>query len=259
MWSFPAFHGLVDFFSVFGEDTADIVTSPIFMLLALIVGISFAIYALFTGNWSNTMIGVAVVVGLFFAFKLLHYVVTGFHFELGGLVDKSRIQAIESAPVPEIIIKKQVFNLPDNSFTYDDAKSVCKAYGGRLATYKEIESAYTEGADWCRYGWSDGQMALFPTQQSSYDELQKRPGHEHDCGRPGVNGGHIDDPTMRFGANCFGYKPEMTMTDRERMELAAKRPKSKEELEEELKIKRWRKKIPTIMVAPFNYDNWSRI
>jgi hypothetical protein len=259
MWDFPAFHGIVDFFSVFGEDAADILTSPLFMLFALLVGIGVAGYSLYTGSWSHVLIGVMLVVGGFFAFKLLHYVVTGFHFELGGLIDKSRIQAIESAPVPEIIVKKQVFNLPDNSLTYDDAKAVCKAYGGRLATYKEIESAYTEGAEWCRYGWSADQMALFPTQQASYDALQQIPGHERDCGRPGVNGGHIEDATQKFGANCFGYKPEMTAADRERMALASKRPKSQEELAEELKIKRWRRKIPTIMVSPFNYDNWSRL
>jgi hypothetical protein len=31
-------------------------------------------------------------------------------------------------------------------------------------------------------------MALFPTQKETWDKLQKIKGHEHDCGRPGING-----------------------------------------------------------------------
>ena len=38
------------------------------------------------------------------------------------------------------------------------------------------------------YGWSDGQMAYFPTQKDTWDKLQKNPNTKHACGRPGVNG-----------------------------------------------------------------------
>ena len=37
-------------------------------------------------------------------------------------------------------------------------------------------------------------MALFPTQYEHWEHLQKIKGHENDCGRPGVNGGYIDNP-----------------------------------------------------------------
>ena len=60
------------------------------------------------------------------------------------------------------------------------------------------------------YGWSDNQMALFPTQKSTYDKLQEVQGRENDCGRPGVNGGYIENPNVKFGINCYGVKPEIT-------------------------------------------------
>ena len=80
--------------------------------------------------------------------------------------------------VPEITIAKQVFNIPDNVYNYTDSVALCKAYGGKLANYKQIEDAYRKGGEWCSYGWSDGQMALFPTQQKTFDYLQKVEGPE---------------------------------------------------------------------------------
>ena len=41
--------------------------------------------------------------------------------------------------VPEIKFTEQVYHIPGNTYTYNDAKAVCKAYGNRLADYKEIE------------------------------------------------------------------------------------------------------------------------
>ena len=38
------------------------------------------------------------------------------------------------------------------------------------------------------------QMALYPTQKKTYNKLQTIKGHEHDCGRPGINGGYIANP-----------------------------------------------------------------
>ena len=70
----------------------------------------------------------------------------------------------EIAPVPEIKIKPQVFHIPGNKYTFDNADALCQAYGAKLANYDEIEQAYKNGAEWCSYGWSEGQMAYFPTQ-----------------------------------------------------------------------------------------------
>ena len=71
----------------------------------------------------------------------------------------------EVAPIPEITIEPQVYHIPGNKYTYDNAEALCKAYGSRLATYDEMEESYEGGAEWCSYGWSDKQLGLFPTQR----------------------------------------------------------------------------------------------
>lgn len=107
------------------------------------------------------------------------------------------------------ILRPEVFHVSDNKFTYDEAPAVCAAYGARLATLEQIIEAYNNGAEWCNYGWSAGGMALYPTQQSTWSELQNEvdPGKRTRCGRPGVNGGYFE-PTNKFGVNCMGVKPK---------------------------------------------------
>ena len=39
--------------------------------------------------------------------------------------------------------------------------------------YNEIEKAYREDAEWCSYGWSADQLALYPTQKKIYNKLKK--------------------------------------------------------------------------------------
>lgn len=109
-----------------------------------------------------------------------------------------------TVPVPE---KKEVFNIGNNLYTYDDAQAICKSYDAKLATYDQVEESYEDGAEWCNYGWSEDQMILFPTQKSTWKELQKDSNKKHSCGRPGVNGGHMSNPYVKFGVNCYGKKP----------------------------------------------------
>jgi hypothetical protein len=154
----------------------------------------------------------------------------------------------------------EVFNISNNLYTYDDAKAVCSAYGARLANYKEIEDAYNRGGEWCNYGWSDGQMAYFPTQQSTWDELQKNPKHKNDCGRPGVNGGFMANPYIKFGVNCYGKKPKPT--DRDLQEMDANKnvvvPKTPEEQELDKKVEFWKENADKLLnVNSFNRDKWS--
>jgi hypothetical protein len=162
-------------------------------------------------------------------------------------------------PVPEIMYEDQVFHIPDNIYTYNDAKAVCKAYGSRLATYEEIENAYKRGAEWCGFGWSADQMALYPTQMETWKKLQKRKGHKHDCGRPGINGGFIAYKKAPFGVNCYGHKPKITPEERELMDNEELIPLSPEERRFKKKVEKYRKDLPEILVSPFNYDNWSQL
>jgi hypothetical protein len=178
--------------------------------------------------------------------------------EVDIIVDTSRVQAA-NAPVPEILLKKQVFNIPGNEYVYPDAKALCSAYGARLATYTEIENSYNDGGEWCNYGWSDGQMALFPTQQKTFDELQKIQGHENDCGRPGVNGGYMANPAIKFGVNCFGYKPRMNSDEEELMANEPIYPKTLKDIAMENRVNYWKDKLSEILVSPFNNDTWSKL
>jgi len=162
-------------------------------------------------------------------------------------------------PVPEIMYEDQVFHIPDNIYTYNDAKAVCKAYGSRLATYEEIENAYKRGAEWCGFGWSADQMALYPTQMETWKKLQKRKGHKHDCGRPGINGGFVAYKKAPFGVNCYGHKPKITPEERELMDNEELIPLSPEERRFKKKVEKYRKNLPEILVSPFNYDAWSQL
>jgi hypothetical protein len=152
-----------------------------------------------------------------------------------------------------------VFNIPGNDYIYPDAKALCSAYGARLATYSEVEEAYKDGGEWCNYGWSDGQMALFPTQKKTFDELQKIEGHENDCGRPGVNGGYIANPKLKFGVNCYGYKPRMNSTEEELMATEPIYPKTAKDIAMENRVNYWKDKLSEILVSPFNHNTWSRL
>ena len=167
------------------------------------------------------------------------------HPEIDITVDTSDI-------VPEIKYINQVYHIPDNRYTYNDAKAICKAYGARLANYKEIKKAYGDGADWCSYGWSEDQLALFPTQYGKWEQLQKIKGHENDCGRPGINGGYIDNPNVKFGINCYGHKPKITPLESELMEKTPLYPVTQEELNFEKRVNYWRPRISDILISPFN-------
>jgi len=166
--------------------------------------------------------------------------------------------ADSSEPIPEISTIQQVFNIPGNYYGYEDAKTLCQAYGSRLATYNEVEDSYNKGGEWCNYGWSDGQMALFPTQKTTFANLQKIPGHEHDCGRPGVNGGYMANPHIQYGVNCFGYKPKITSEEEEMMQNTTPYPKTEKDILFEKRVDYWKTKLNDILVSPFNYNSWSR-
>jgi hypothetical protein len=177
--------------------------------------------------------------------------------------DKPRLevtmQVPEDEPVQELKIKKEVFNIPNNKYTYDDAKAICAAYGAKLANYDEIETSYKSGGEWCNYGWSDNQMAFFPTQKETWDKLQKIKGHENDCGRPGINGGFINNKNVRFGVNCYGYKPLITPAETQKMQTASVYPLTMRDIEKQNRIDYWKKRIPEILLSPFNRSSWSII
>jgi len=173
-------------------------------------------------------------------------------------IDKSNeLPTPPPKPEPEPVDQDEVFNVRDNVYTYDDAKLVCDAYDSKLATYSQVEESYNKGGEWCNYGWSADQLALFPTQSSTYNELMKTKDHKHDCGRPGVNGGYIANPNVRFGVNCYGKKPAITKEEEEMMKNITPYPKNQKEEEIEETVNKWKNNLDDILVSPFNYGQWN--
>jgi hypothetical protein len=174
------------------------------------------------------------------------------------VTDSSGNKAVDSS---SNTLKKEVFNISNNIYTYEDAQAVCSAYNAELATYSQIEQSYNDGGEWCNYGWSDNQMIFFPTQKSSWDKLQKNEKTKNNCGRPGINGGYMANPNLKFGVNCYGVKPKPS--DYELNMMKAKNvsdnvPKSPEEKLIADKIKYWKENADKMLVVnSFNKDKWS--
>ena len=102
-------------------------------------------------------------------------------------------------------------------------------------------------------------MALFPTQYKTWQKYQTVKGHKNDCGRPGINGGFIMNPRVRFGVNCYGHKPKITQYEAELMEENKEYPITRRSLAYENRVEYWKTKINDILVSPFNRNSWSRI
>jgi hypothetical protein len=139
----------------------------------------------------------------------------------------------------------------DKSFTYDEAEAVCAAYDATLATLEQVIEAYNSGAEWCNYGWSAGAMALYPTQKATWDALQREvdPAKKTACGRPGVNGGYFD-PMLKFGVNCFGFKPKGDFKP------PAPLP-GVDKTAFDAMVKKFKDMLKAMTVAPFSRQDWS--
>tara|TARA_Y100000385_G_C13106190_1_gene648040 strand:- start:5651 stop:6721 length:1071 start_codon:yes stop_codon:yes gene_type:complete len=127
---------------------------------------------------------------------------------------KSKSKKKEKKKLTRFTDEKEVFNIDRNDFTYEEAGLVCQAFDAKLATFDQIVKAHKgdkdkKGAHWCNYGWSENQMALYPTQENIWKKIQKGPEEEKNkCGNPGVNGGYFKNKDLKFGVNCYGYRPK---------------------------------------------------
>lgn len=170
--------------------------------------------------------------------------------KIGNTLLGDAILPSESTPEDE------VFHISDNVYTYEDAKGICGAFGGRLANYFDIEKAYKKGGEWCSYGWSDDQMVFFPTQKSTYERLKKQ-GRQNDCGRPGINGGFIGNPNARFGVNCLGKKPKITPEKQDLLYDIQHAPQTISGVKDQKSLNFWKDNKGDMDVAPFNSNKWN--
>jgi hypothetical protein len=120
----------------------------------------------------------------------------------------------KTTPIPELrkggpstplFGRREVFHIANQDYTFEQARCKCESYNAKLATYDQLVDAYNEGAEWCSYGWSNGQRAYYPTQKCNWQK--KSPEERLKCGNPGLNGGFFADPYLKFGVNCYGRKP----------------------------------------------------
>lgn len=257
------------------------IMTPTILIIIILIIVAYYVFSSSLGSGSSDMIGISdssngnnifviiimAILAILFVVNALQYFfsinVTAY---IQGLftptttvdiiVDQTSYQP---SPVPEIKFRKQVFNIPGNYYSYDNAKALCSAYGAELATYDQIEKAYNRGAEWCNYGWSADQLALFPTQKNTYNNLQNIKGHENDCGRPGINGGYIANPNVKFGVNCYGYKPKITEDEEELMKTTSPYPETAEDIAFQKKVDMLKNNLDQILVSPFNHNRWGEL
>lgn len=165
---------------------------------------------------------------------------------------------VQETTLLQKILPSEVFNVSKNEYSYYDAEALCSALGAELATIDQVKAAYEKGADWCNYGWVKGQGAVYPTQKSTWDLLQLGPEEERGaCGTPGVNGGHFDNPEMKFGVNCYGPKPSQSGHDESELMKNGSIPKTVAGLQIYEKINEFKKHTNEMDILPFNEGKWS--
>jgi hypothetical protein len=206
-------------------------------------------------------------------------------------LQEAPLQKKSSLKGASLNLKDEIFQISNQTFTWDEAKCKCESYGARLATKAELTEAYNKGAHWCQYGWLENGEAYYPVQQCEldkraeaireYNEILKK--HYEDpkkytyhmvnearnkmdrhelCGtKSGVQGGKFYNQNVRLGATCFGKKPA-GMSVREKEAECEKSDAQKEyEAEEEQNQAAKAKcdgKSSNDRFSSFNPDQWNQ-
>lgn len=160
--------------------------------------------------------------------------------------------------MPEEVVKEpEVFLIQDNIYAYDDAEPLCRAYGARLANMSDMYDAWRKGADWCSYGWVQGQKIVFPTQKDKWLKLQESQDHStrKKCGLPGLNGGLMKDSSARYGVHCFGVKPP-TWRNYKANKMAKDNLTAREQ-EMNSRSRYFKERLNEYTIMPFEKSKWS--
>jgi hypothetical protein len=159
---------------------------------------------------------------------------------------------------------KEVFYIY-SKFNYLEAQEICKSYNGSLATLKQLEEAYSNGANWCNWGWLNDGTIGYPVQEKYWLDMEGR--HKGHCGpTAGINKVNNIDPLQRYGVNCYGIKPKKTKKDKEldsvlgndsEESLNAQIQKCKVSKQKAKKQKWLVKQKKDIRILDFNDSKWS--
>ena len=192
-----------------------------------------------------------LIIGLFLMIILV-IVIVFFKDEIKNLIiGHSDIEVNNEEVNNEEVNNDEVYNIGKNIYTYDEANNLCNSLNAKLASHDQVVNAYKKGAEWCNYGWSKGQNALFPIQKDTWEELQRQPeNYKNICGNKyGVNGGFFENNRLRFGVNCYGIKPHGNVADGYRVSIL------KESSDNIKKLNK--KEINKLGIKPFNEIKWS--
>ena len=158
---------------------------------------------------------------------------------------------------------KEVF-LIYNKVNYLQAKELCKVYSGRLATKDDLEEAFKDGANWCTWGWLDGERIGYPVQETFWSFIEKK--HKGHCGpTAGINIIDNIDPLKVYSVTCYGKKPKKSKNDID-LELVLNEVSVDDSLQAEIeKCKRSKEQAQqkkwidkkNIRIVTFNESKWS--
>lgn len=88
--------------------------------------------------------------------------------------------------------ESQVYHIYNNVYTYKEAGEECAKRASQLADPNQLQNAYSQGADWCSWGWANDGNAYLPNKKK-------------DCNSEiGLLNGKNIDPFLRMGTNCYG-------------------------------------------------------
>jgi hypothetical protein len=215
--------------------------------VALAVSVYLLTYSIMAVGVTITLVIIAVYVSQIIEKPLLDISEWNLSVVPAGVNDLYKKGTLPKAPSG----LKEVFFVSGNKYTYDEAPAVCAVYNADLATYEQVQEAFSRGAEWCGYGWTTGGMALFPTQEDTWKKLLQEvdDNKRTRCGRPGINGGYFD-PAMKFGVNCYGTKPNC---DNNKYPI----PVSLESDAQKAAYNKFKEDSGKIRVSSFNRTGWS--
>ena len=265
----------------FYDNINNIGSNPfVLVVLIFIIVMYYGIFSLL-GNSSETSSGFVLMEAILWGLLILLIFINGLAYffninlvtEIKNLFDENPEIQITSIPETEVLDDigkgdkqpniesktKEVYHVPGNKFTYHDAKAVCNAFDGELASYDELKHAHKQGASWCSYGWTKDQLGLYPTSQSTWDKLQGSDENKYSCGLPGINGGYVSNPHVKLGSNCYGYKPKISDLESSLLKQKNINPKTEKERLFDMRVDYWKNRVGNILISPVNNDNWFRV
>lgn len=236
------------------------------------------IYPQLSGEPNFVLIGVAAVFGLIIII-VMYYIVSNKR-QTGNYVNNTNKinlnnKTLKTQPIPianngyysslienknksspkfnnKVSNNKQVFNVKENIYTFDDAAAVCGALGAEIATIQQLIDAHEEGGEWCNVGWTKEGIAAYPIQYEAWKKMQDNDANKRKlCGRPGINVSR-NNPNLLYGVNCYGVKPKPKGTEIIKDVFISDKQRKLEQ-----KIAEFQKNLKEIGVAPFNSNKWS--